>query len=77
MFFCKLFDLFLITDSNSRQSLDFVDEVSQSSLIDSMNLNEQEIETINETTNKTAANELISVKQIDKHSVIRKYFFIF
>lgn len=72
MFFCKLIDLFLIVDLISHKSLDFVDEVSQSSAIDSMNLSDQKIETINETTNKTAVSKPMSTKHIDKLSPIRK-----
>lgn len=69
MFFYKLIDLFFIADSISRKSLDFVDEVSKSPAIDSINLSGQEIETINET-NKTTVNK--PAKQIDKFSSIRK-----
>lgn len=70
MFFCKLIDLFCIADSISRKSLDFVDEVSKSPAIDSINLSGQEIETINETTDKTTVSK--PAKQIDKFSPIRK-----
>jgi len=72
MFFCKLIDLFLIVDLISHKSLDFVDEVGQLSAIDSMNLSDQKILTINETTNKTTVSKSISAKPIDKLSPIRK-----
>jgi hypothetical protein len=71
MVFCKLIDLFLIADSISRKSPNCVDEmrISQSSMTDS-NLSGNEIEAINETTNKTAVSN--SANQIDKFSAIRK-----
>lgn len=69
MFFCKLIDLFLIVDSISHKSLDFLDEVSQSP-IEPINLSGQEIETINETTDKTTVSK--PAKQINKFLPIRK-----